>query len=113
MSQYASFSDQQINEIVKQIVGSVHPEEIFLFGSVAHQKTHSDSDIDLLVVESQDFGQQRSRRKELRKIWDALRAFTVPIDILLYSKSEKELYKKNASHVLSEALRTGKKVYER
>ena len=107
------FSDQNITSIVNQIVASVQPEEIFLFGSAATKSTKPDSDIDLLVIESDEFGPQRSRRKELRRIFDSLRKFAVPIDVLLYSKQEINSYKNSPSRVVSQAIKTGQRVYER
>ena len=48
------------------------------------------SDVDFLIVDSKPFGPERSRRKEMARIWRALGKFMVPEDILLYTHAELE-----------------------
>lgn len=68
--------DQEENllrQMVETIVGEVAPETIILFGSRARGEAHADSDVDLLVVETEAFSPQRSRRKEAARLYMALR----------------------------------------
>ena len=85
-----SVSEQVIEGMVQAIVEEVGPRRIYLFGSRARGNQTADSDIDLLIVEDQGFGPQRSRWSELQRIRKALRPFRVPKDILVYSQDEFE-----------------------
>ncbi len=52
---------ETVQEIVQRLVAAANPEQIILFGSRARDEAHDDSDVDLLVIESEPFGPQRSR----------------------------------------------------
>lgn len=106
-------SDKLIDEVVKIIAREATPEQIILFGSHAKGGVTDESDVDLLVVESEEFGVGRSRRKELARLSKAVAGFQFPIDILLYSKMEVERWKHSINNVVAHAIREGKVVYER
>ena len=74
-----------LQQMVETIVREVSPETIILFGSRARGDARSDSDVDLLVVETEPFSPQRSRRKEAARLYMALRGLEISKDILLYS----------------------------
>ena len=69
------------------IAENIHPERIILFGSLARGEANEDSDIDLLVVVTEEF-EGRSRWHELEKIRNLLASFPMAKDILLYSRDE-------------------------
>ncbi len=102
-----------LDEMVKVIVQTVNPEQIILFGSRAKSQESSRSDIDLLIVESEPFGKERSRRKEMAKLWRTLARFQIPKDILLYSRDEVEYWRDSLNNVVARALREGLVLYER
>jgi len=106
-------NEEIIDQIVKIIVEEVSPEQVILFGSHATGAARPDSDLDLLVIESEPFGENRSRRREMTRLWRALARFPVPKDILVYSKDELEYWRTSLNHVLARALREGKVLYER
>ncbi|MBF0290762.1 MAG: nucleotidyltransferase domain-containing protein [Nitrospinae bacterium] len=106
-------SDKIIGEVVEAIAREATPEQIILFGSHAKGDATDESDIDLLVVESGEFGPEKSRRKELARLSKAVARFQFPIDILLYSKTEVERWKHSLNNVVAHAFREGKVVYER
>lgn len=104
---------QWIEAMVRTIVDEVDPRRIYLFGSYARGDQTADSDIDLLIVEDREFGPERNRWSELKRIRRALRPFRVPKDILVYSQKEFETWKKSANHVVARAGREGKLLYDR
>lgn len=106
-------NEQTIDQMVEAIVQVIHPEKIILFGSRAQGDSRPDSDVDFLVVDARSFGPERSRRKEMARIWRALGKFLAPVDILLYSLEEVEQWRYSLNHVAARALREGKVVYER
>jgi predicted nucleotidyltransferase len=106
-------TDALLDRMVRAIVAEVDPEQVILFGSRARGDAREDSDVDLVVVEAEPFGQARSRRRESTRILLALFDFEVPIDILLYSCDEIAYWRDSLNHVLARALREGRTLYER
>jgi len=105
-------SDELIDKMTQQIVREVDPQRVILFGSRARGEAHERSDVDLLVVEREPFGRDRSRRREAARIWRCLSGFRVPTDILVYSVSELARWQDSSHHVIARALREGKVLYE-
>lgn len=100
-------------QMVETIVTEVDPEQVILFGSYARGDASEDSDVDLIVVESEPFGENRDRGSEAVRLWRALANFEVSKDILVYSRDEVEYWRDSLNHVLARALREGEVLYER
>jgi predicted nucleotidyltransferase len=99
--------------MIRAIVAAVDPEKVILFGSHARGTTSPDSDVDLIIIEKQDFGPNRSRRAELSKIRKALFNFLVPIDILVFSETEEKDLKTLRCSVIAVSAAEGRVLYER
>ena len=106
-------TDEVLDQMVRAIVEAVDPEQVILFGSRARGDAREESDVDLVVVESEPFGKTRSRRLEAVRLWRALSGFLVPKDILVYSHDEVEHWRHSPNHVLARALREGTMLYNR
>ena len=102
-----------LDEIVRRIVDAVDPETIVQFGSTASGVADAGSDIDLLVVEREPFGPERSRRRELRQIHEALAGLGIAKDILLFSAGEVDRWRSSPNHIVARALRQGRILYAR
>ena len=102
-----------LQQMVDTIVREVSPEAIILFGSRARGDARTDSDVDLLIVETAPFSPQRSRRKEAARLYIALKGLNISKDILLYSRDEFEQWKNSANHVIGRAIREGKVLHGR
>ncbi len=109
----AQLSDAVLKQMVQKIVDEVDPEQVILFGSRARGDMRAESDVDLVVVESKPFGQERSRRLETARLYRSLSGFGISKDILLYSRDEVEYWRDSLNHVLARALREGRVLYER
>ena len=107
-----NIADDVIDRMTQRIVREVHPQRILLFGSWARGEANEHSDVDLLVVERESFGENRSRRQEAARIWRCLSEFRIPTDILVYSTSEVTQWRDSRYHVIARALREGKVLYE-
>lgn len=105
-------SNELIDQMAQEIVREVEPEKIVLFGSWARGEANHASDVDLLVVEHEPFGPNRSRRQEAARIWRCLAGFRVPKDILVCSVDEVAQWKDPAQHVIAQALLEGRVLYE-
>jgi len=106
-------NDEILSQIVSTIVRVASPERMILFGLYVCGDAGPESDLDLLVVESDAFDQTWSRREELAHLWKALAQFMVAKDILVYSKEEVERWRGSVNHVVANALREGKVLHER
>jgi len=106
-------ASQILSDITARIVEAVDPEAILLFGSWARGDAGADSDVDLIVVEGEPFGADRSRLRELARVGQALRRVSVPADILLYSRQEVDRWRRSPNHPIGRALREGRVLYER
>jgi len=106
-------SEALLDQMVEKIVDEVDPEQIILFGSRARGDARAGSDVDLVVVESEPFGQERSKRLEAARLYRTLAGFGVSKDILVYSRDEVDYWRDSLNHVLARALREGRVLYER
>ena len=111
--QSKAISRALIDRMAERIVETAHPERIILFGSHAEGTAGPDSDVDLLIVERESFGPNRSRRKEFARLLAALREFVIGKDLLLYSYEEVERWRHARNHVIARAISRGKVLYER
>ena len=109
----AHVSEALLDQMVEKIVAEVDPEQIVLFGSRARGDARAGSDVDLAVVESEPFGQERSKRLEAARLYRTLSGFLVSKDILVYSRDEVDYWRSSLNHVLARALREGRVLYER
>lgn len=100
-----------IEEIRDTIVREVHPRTILLFGSQARGDAGPDSDWDFLIIGEGD--PQESRRRRLGRLYCALGHLPISKDLLLYTPEEVETWRGARNHVIAQALREGRVVYER
>ena len=106
-------TDALLQQMVDAIVGEVDPEQVILFGSRARGDEYQDSDVDLIVLESEPFDGGRSRHEEEVRLHRVLSNFHVSKDVLVFSRSEREYWRDSLNHVLARALREGRVLYER
>jgi len=104
---------ETVQEIVQRLVSAAHPEQIILFGSRVRDEAREDSDVDLLVIESEPFGPQRSRLQEIGRLESAIGRLSLATDLLVYSRDEVERWRDSPLHVIGRALREGRVLYAR
>ncbi len=114
MTQIHSSSEEALlHQMVETIIREVSPETIILFGSRARGDARPDSDVDLLIVETEPFSPQRSRRKEAARLYIALKGLVISKNILLYSRDGFEHWKDSLNHVVGKAHREGRVLHGR
>ncbi|MEO5363530.1 MAG: nucleotidyltransferase domain-containing protein [Magnetococcus sp. DMHC-8] len=106
-------TQEMLDAAVRAIVDAVQPERIVLFGSRARGEEQTDSDVDLLVIESEAFGPFRSRFREVASLERAMGSLPMATDILVYSVEEVERLKTSANHIVTRAMREGKVLHAR
>ncbi len=102
-----SVSDEFIKDVVSRIVAISSPDRILLFGSAAKGDMNSDSDIDLLVLESFP-GDTRNERMRLRS---ALRGLGYPFDIFVMQTKKFEMTKTIIGGLAYPAHKNGQVIY--
>lgn len=106
-------SDATLARMVDAIVAEVSPEQVILFGSQARGDEIAQSDVDLLIIQSEPFDAVGKRDAQSVRLSKRLARFPVATDILLYARDEVDYWRDSLNHVVARALREGKVLYER
>lgn len=100
--------------IVERILTVEKPSKIILFGSYARGDSYKGSDIDLLVVVDRDDYPKsfQEKAKNYLKISRAVRDIEkeIPIDLLVYTKPEFEMFKKLGSMFFKKIMTEGREI---
>jgi len=99
--------DKTLREIVSRIVQATHPIRIILFGSAARGEMKGHSDLDILVVVPSG----THRRHTAQMIYRKLFGVDLPVDIVVITEEDIELYKDNPGMVIKPALEDGRVIY--
>ena len=105
--------EETLKKIVKGIIEETDAEKIILFGSYAKSLQTDNSDIDILIIEKEPFGKNRSRRREINKVRKKLSEYRISKDILIYDLDEFNDWKNSINHIIGRSLKEGKVLYER
>jgi len=97
-----------LQRIVGQIVQMAQPDRVILFGSAATGNLTADSDLDLLVVESQ----VSNARQESIRIRNALENVPLPVDVIVMSRQRFEESKNIIGGIAYPAHKYGRILYE-
>jgi len=100
--------DVLIEEIVRRVLSVANPDKIILFGSAAKGEMTRDSDIDLLVVESEI----EDRDAEYVRIRRALGNMGFPFDIVFITTEWFEASKNVIGGIAYSANKHGRVVYD-
>jgi predicted nucleotidyltransferase len=102
-----ALTERQTEDLVARIVAAAHPARIILFGSAARGDAGTTSDIDVLVVASED----AHRRKTAQAIYRKLLGSGLPVDVVVAKPSDLEKCRDSPGLVYREALRDGRDLY--
>lgn len=100
-------SSETLQEIIKRIVDVAHPERIIMFGSAARGEMGPNSDVDLLVIKSGEYNQN----KLASEIYINLIGVDQSVDVIIATPEQVERYKDVNYLVISPAIREGKEIY--
>ena len=96
-----------IDRLVADVVKTVNPLRIILFGSAARADAGEHSDIDLLVVVPDGV----HRRRTAQKLYREVRGSGVPFDVVVATPKDLEEHKDNIGLVYRTVLQEGREVY--
>lgn len=97
-----------IQEAVKILKEAGRPSRIILFGSYGRGTPAEDSDLDFLVIQPE----VPDRRREMVHLRRALSPLRIPVDVLVVSEQVFKEWGETPGHVLYEAAREGRVLYE-
>jgi predicted nucleotidyltransferase len=109
MSSLWAITPEKVQTAIQKIIEVSKPRKLILFGSYVHGKTHSNSDLDILVVTGDEI---ENPRKESVRIRCALKGIIMSMDILVVSENELEELASMPGLIYREAIRNGTVVYE-
>jgi uncharacterized protein len=100
----------ELPEVVRRLVGVLEPERIYLFGSAARGDADQDSDLDLLVIVSDD---DKIDQHRLAQAYMALWGISTPADIVVQTRDHFESRAHVKASLPGTVVREGKLVYVR
>jgi len=101
-------SEDSLGEVVRRLVSTLQPEEIYLFGSHAYGTPHRHSDLDFLVVVPDDAGDPDQLALAGRR---ALLDYPVSVDILIYHRSEMDKWAPVCCSLPHTVIHRGRELY--
>ena len=101
-------SAELLDEIIKRLAESIHPERIYLFGSHAVGNADQDSDVDFLAVVPDT---DRSTREIAVEGRSSLSDFLMSFDLIVCTKSQFDRYADVKNTIMNEVLCDGRLVY--
>ncbi len=104
-----SAEDPVLQEIVERLVSALDPERLILFGSRAQGTGGPESDYDILIVKAEP----EPARRRTGPLYRTLRGIPKPVDLLWVTPEEVEDWSAVRQHVISQAVRTGRVIYEK
>ena len=106
-------TSQQLESVASRIAQLINPKFVILFGSQARGTAVDHSDLDLLIVNEPPNTSAWSRRREIGRIRRCIPALGIPVDVVLFTPEEVDRWKDTTNHIVSEAYKEGKLLYER
>lgn len=100
--------EAMLADILGRLVGALHPERIYLFGSHAYGTPDRDSDLDFLVVVPDDAGDRWELAVQGRA---ALRGMPLAADILVFHRQEMDKWAPVRCSLPHTVVQKGKLVY--
>ena len=103
-----TLSHEALDEMVRRLAKEFQPEQIILFGSHAWGTPHEDSDIDLLVIVSNNTQKLTQRAT---RAYRCLQGLKIPKDILVKTRDEVNRYKGVFASLENQILEKGRVLY--
>jgi predicted nucleotidyltransferase len=103
-------SQDQIQQLVKEIAEGYQPEKIYLFGSYANGTSNYDSDKDLFIIKKTS---NRSKDTTVELVTNLQYYPDTGVDFIIYTPEELQSVQNDVVNIAKEAMKTGKLLYER
>ena len=97
-----------ILKAIRLLLDAAHPNKIILFGSHGRGDAGAESDVDLLVVETE----VKDRVAEMTRLNRVLSPLRMSIDLLVVSQETFDYWESTPGNVYFQAIQEGKVLYE-
>jgi predicted nucleotidyltransferase len=97
-----------LEQVVQRVLNVAQPRRVLLFGSSARAQAGRDSDLDLLVI----LRGPVHRRRLAQEIYCNLHGIPLPVDIVVATEEDVELYGDQLGTISGPALLEGRVIYE-
>ncbi len=108
-SQPWEVTSEKVEAAIRKIIEVSRPDKLILFGSYVSGAVTINSDVDFLVITGDHI---ENPRKESVRIRRALRGISMPMDILVVTKTKWRQLKDVPGLIYKEAVSSGRVVYE-
>jgi len=105
--------EELLQEMTKALVDELDPEAIYLFGSHAWGEPHEDSDVDFMVVVSDDTPDDDWLTRPSLRGRLALTTFDIAKDVVVRKKSDFERLQNRRSSLARKVGTEGRRLYAR
>ena len=96
-----TITEAQLQQMAAEILQEIPEAEVRLFGSHARGDARPSSDVDLMIIVTDEWYAQHNWFETLGLLWRKLSHHRVPIDLLLYPRSKVEERRHWLSHVIA------------
>jgi predicted nucleotidyltransferase len=97
-----------LDQMVQRLATTLHPQQVYLFGSYAYGTPHTHSDLDFLVVVPDGAGDPDDLALAGRR---ALLDFPVSVDIVIYTRSQMDKWSPVRCSLPNTVVNKGKRLY--
>ncbi len=104
-----SVTSQKVQSAIQKIIEFSKPRKIIIFGSYVRNNVGMNSDLDVLVITSDNTINPRNESVRIRR---ALKGIHMPMDILVISKDKLDELADTPGLIYREAIKSGRIVYE-
>jgi predicted nucleotidyltransferase len=104
----AVIGEAELRAMAAAIRAEIPDAEVRLFGSRARGDARPDSDVDLLITAPDAWLAEQDRFALLGRLWRRLASHSIPVDLLLYSRSQVEERSGWRNHVIARSFREGR-----
>lgn len=108
-NQIDAVSQGKLRDVVRRIVAAANPEKVILFGSRARGDNRSDSDVDLLIIQTSS----KPRYLRAAPIRRAIAGMISSKDIVVYTPDEVEEWRDVPNAFVTTVIAQGKVLYEK
>jgi predicted nucleotidyltransferase len=102
---------QALRKGLEELAGRDDVQALVVFGSRAWEGARPDSDLDLLVIGTEDRIEPEEQIPRWQELRGALGDVGVPVDLLVYGQHEAAWLSGSRWHVLGHAARSGRVLY--
>jgi uncharacterized protein len=100
-------SREQLDDLIRRVVGAVHPLRIVLFGSAGRGEMTPESDLDVLVIVRDG----THRRETAATLYAQMQGFGHAVDFIVATPNDLTRHGDTIGYVYQPALREGREIY--